>query len=224
MRNIANKFSARRFAYVVVVIFLVLAVFSIGFVVGSSDADKPDDALAPSVSNDFRVKFSNLGLQEGIFVVQAATEADANKSNASKIAAQAAAKEIAQTFGTAYGNANAIQAEKIWNSYIDGTIAYANAARAGDEAAKQQALTKIDDEFTKEFAYFLNQTTGMEEATIKMNLSEYAKTTTRTVDLGVAGSYEEQALELEQISVVSQGLFGSIADALVAKNPDAYKE
>lgn len=231
MEESSNKMhGAATIAAVVALVVGLAGGFGIGKVTNNSHNETKASAAAstPSASTkaaDLRSTLVKLGLEHMTLTDQAVDAALDGSANAS--ATGAALYENGTNIGAAVGSVYGKDAEttfnSVWKLHLDEFVKYAVASKGGDEAGKAAALDSINMNYTKPLAAYLAKANpNLPEATLEGALNDHVKMTAQMIDYHVQGKYTEEANQLKMANDHIEGLFSTLADAIVKQNPSKF--
>jgi hypothetical protein len=216
-----------------VVIGVVLLIVGLigGFgIAKASDNNNSNDTNTTVSANtkaaDLRTTLVTMGTEHMMYVDQAVDAALDGSPNADTVAK--ALYTNGTNIGAAVGGVYGKDAEKtfdsVWKLHLDEFVKYAVAAKTGDAAGKQAALSTIDSQYTKPLAQYLAKANpNLPEATLETALRDHVNMTAKMIDDHVAGNYAAEASELDMANMHISGLFSTLANAIVKQYPDKFQ-
>jgi hypothetical protein len=222
-------------AAIIAVVALVIGL-GVGFgVTKASDNSSKNDlqkqvttAQAPTASTkaaDLRSTLVKLGLEHMTLTdqaVDAALDGSAN-AGATGAALYANGTDIGAAVGSVYGKDAETTFNTVWKLHLDEFVKYAVAGKTGDEAGKAAALASINANYTKPLAAYLAKANpNLPEATLEGALNDHVLMTAKMIDFHVAGNYTEEAAELSMANDHIEGLFSTLAGAIVTQYPAKF--
>jgi hypothetical protein len=130
---------------------------------------------------------------------------------------------IGAAVGSVYGSSAQQTFDKVWQYHLDQFVAYAVADSKGDAAGKTAALNNIQTGYTVPLAQYLAKANpNLPEATLQTALSDHVAMTATMIDDHVQGNYAAEASELTMANTHIEGLFSTLAGAIVKQFPSKF--
>lgn len=216
-------------AVVAVVMLVVGGIAGFG-ITKASDNNKMTTAsssvpTSATKAADLRSDLVTLGLEHMTLTDQAVDATlDGNKNaTAFATALYSNGTDIGAAVGSIYGKDAETTFNSVWKLHLDQFVAYATAASKGDEAGKTAALNTIDSQYTKPLAQYLAKANpNLPEATLEGALRDHVAMTAKMIDYHVAGDYTNEAMELNMANKHMEGLFSTLAGAIVKQYPSKF--
>lgn len=211
-----------------VVVGLIIG-FAGGRIIGRSDDNMSKTAAsAPTTSTkaaDLRANLVTLGI-EHMQLTDHAVAATLDGSPAASEVAKALyanGNDIGAAVGSVYGKDAEQTFDSVWKLHLDQFVAYAVASSKGDDAGKKAALNAIQTGYTKPLAQYLAKANpNLPEATLESALGDHVQMTAQMIDDHVAGKYSDEQAELKMADQHLEGLFSTLASAIVKQYPDKF--
>ncbi len=206
----------------------------VGYSAGNMKQDDGDKSGSGSVSSTapktdtkaagLRVVLNNLEAQH-VDLASAATRAGFDGSPMFEASAGALAKntdDLSAAVASVYGEEAGTKFKEIWASHITFFVNYTVAAKAGDTAGMEKAVSDLNGYVTA-ISDLLGGATGIPKEAVAELVTEHVGLLKDTVDKhgagDYAGSYASQQAAREQITTkIADGLAG----AIVKQNPDKF--
>lgn len=215
------------------IIGLALIAAVIGLVIGytathSSDNSKIKTAQMPTSSTaaaNLRANLVTLGVEHMTLTDQAVDAALDNNTDASAVGAAlyANGNAIGTAVGSVYGQSAQTTFDSVWKLHLDQFVAYAEADAKGDSAGKTAALSAIQTGYTVPLAQYLAKANpNLPEATLQSALEDHVSMTAIMIDDHVQGNYTAEASELNMANTHIEGLFSTLANAIVKQYPGKF--
>ncbi len=188
----------------------------------SSVSSTPSSA---SKAADLRADLVTLGVEHMTLTNQAVDGAlDGSKTAAaSATALYANGNDIGAAVGSVYGTDAQTTFDSVWKLHLDEFVKYAVADSKGDTAGKQAALDAISSGYTKPLSQYLAKANpNLPEATLESVLGDHVSMTATMIDYHVAGKYTEEAAELKTANQHIEGIFSTLAGAIVKQYPAKF--
>ena len=199
------------------------------------------DALAKVIANRFPDKFTGVDLAysaagtlrvtlDRVLAEHAFLAAEVMRSGVSNDATYDAGKaavggnsaDLEALIAAAYNDAAGTAFRELWDSHISAYVAYIEASRAGDAAAKSAAIEQVD-RYVADLADFLaGANPNFDAAALETMFQQHAGHLVGQVDAFVAGDYDKT------YAIVREGyshMFGAgeaLATGLAAQMPDKF--
>lgn len=213
----------------------IVAGLIIGFAVGKAMNNNKtvnstgNNAAVSSTTKaaDLRANLVTLGLQHQTLTNAAVDAAlDGSKTaDASAAALYANGNDIGAAVGSVYGKDAETTFDAVWKVHLDQFVKYAVADSTGDTAGKQAALDTISTKYTKPLAAYLAKANpNLPEATLESVLSDHVQMTATMIDDHVQGKYADEQSELKQADQHIEGIFSTLAGAIVKQYPSKFAE
>jgi hypothetical protein len=177
----------------------------------------PGSATSPAV--DLRVSMNNL-MQEHVYLATMTTSAAAGGRRAEQTAAARALADNAAAIGTLlsalFGAPTGAQFGKIWSARDVALIGYASASTP---AAKQSALTKLNDVGVTQFSGFIHDSIGLAPGIARPAIEAQVAATITVIDDQRSRSLAGLGVDDRSANSSMGTLADLIAIATVAKHP-----
>jgi hypothetical protein len=149
---------------------------------------------------------------------------DGNKDvTALDTALYANGNDIGAAVGSVYGTAAQTTFDSVWKLHLDQFVAYAGADSKGDAAGKAAALSAINTGYTVPLAQYLAKANpNLPEQTLQNDLADHVAMTATMIDDHVQGNYTAEAAELNMANQHIQGIFSTLAGAIVKQYPAKF--
>lgn len=132
--------------------------------------------------------------------------------------------QIGAAVGSVYGKDAQNTFNTVWKLHLNDFVKYAVAAKSGDDAGKQAALADIDANYTKPLAQYLAKANpNLPEATVEGALRDHVNMTAEMIDDHVKGDYAAEAKMRDQGAQHLNGLFSTLANAIVKQKPNLVR-
>lgn len=202
----------------------------IGFgITKAADNNQPKQSTNVTTSAtkaaDLRSDLVTLGLEHMTLTDQAVDAALDGSPNASATAAAlySNGNDIGAAVGSVYGKSAETTFDGVWKTHLDDFVKYAVAGKQGDANAKAAALSDIDTNYTKPLAQYLAKANpNLPEATLEGALRDHVQMTAMMIDDHVGGDYTAEATELNMANKHMEGLFSTLAQAIVKQYPSKF--
>lgn len=175
---------------------------------------------------DLRSTLVKLGLEHMALTnqaVDAALDGSAN-AEATGAALYANGNDIGAAVGSVYGKEAETTFNSVWKLHLDEFVKYAVASKTGDTAGKAAALEAISTGYTKPLsAYLAKANPNLPEETLQGALNDHVMMTAQMIDYHVEGKYAEEAKELAMANDHIEGLFSTLAGAIVTQYPAKFE-
>lgn len=215
---------------------VAVAALVIGFAGGkamsnnsSSKTNSASQSAAPTASTkaaDLRSNLVRLGVQHQELTAKAVGSALGGSADAAAYgkALYANGNDIGAAVGSVYGKQAEATFDSVWKVHLDEFVNYAVAGSKGDKAAQKTALDNIQNNYTKPLAQYLAKANpNIDEATLESALKDHVQMTADMIDLHIAGKYTEEAAQLKSADQHIEGIFSSLANAIVKQYPDKFR-
>jgi hypothetical protein len=202
-----------------------LAGFGITKATDNTDTMVMAKPTAATKAADLRSDLVTLGLEHMTLTAQAvdATLDGSADATAYATALYANGNDIGSAVGSVYGKDAQTTFDSVWKLHLDQFVAYAGASAKGDEAGKQAALSTIDSQYTKPLAQYLAKANpNLPEATLESALRDHVQMTATMIDDHVSKDYTAEANELNMANKHMEGIFSTLANAIVAQYPNKF--
>ncbi len=221
--------SAKTTGIVIGVVMLVVGGLAGFGITKAADNNKTTtNNLAPTSATkaaDLRANLVTLGLEHMTLTDQAVDAALDGSPNASATAAALYSNgtDIGAAVGSVYGKDAETTFNTVWKLHLDDFVKYAVADKQGDATAKAAALADIDANYTKPLAQYLAKANpNLPEATLEGALRDHVQMTATMIDDHVQGNYTAEASELNMANMHMEGLFSTLASAIVTQYPSKF--
>lgn len=174
---------------------------------------------------DLRSNLVTLGVEHMTYTDQAVDAALDGSPNAtaSATALYSNGTDIGAAVGSVYGKSAETTFNSVWKLHLDDFVKYAVAGKSGDQAGKTAALNDIDANYTKPLAQYLAKANpNLPEATLESALRDHVQMTAQVIDYHVQGNYKAEANELNMANQHIEGLFSTLANAIVKQYPSKF--
>ncbi len=221
------------FAQVVVAALLALVIgVAGGYAVAngkSSDknAQQASTTSAASVDTkaaDLRVALNNLEAQH-VDLAAAATRAGFDGSPMFKASAGALdqnSRALSDAVASVYGKEAGDKFYDIWNSHIGFFVNYTVAAKKGDKAGMDKAVSDLNG-YVAAVSDLLGGATGLPKDAVASLVTEHVGLLKKAVDEHGAGNYEASyAAQQEARNQITGKIADTLAGAIVKQNPDKF--
>jgi len=185
-------------------------------------------AQAPTADTkaaDLRANLVTLGVEHMSLTDQAVNGALDSSPNATQTAAAlySNGNAIGAAVGSVYGTSAQATFDSVWKLHLDQFVAYAVADSKHDETGKAAALSAIETGYTKPLAQYLAKANPyIDEAALESALSDHVNMTAQMIDSHVQGNYAQEASELTAANQHIEGIFSTLASAIVKQNPTKF--
>ncbi len=206
----------------------------VGLVIGFAgfriaDNKKTVTAVAPTSATkaaDLRSDLVTLGVEHMILTDQAVNAALDGTPNAAAVGAALYSNgtDIGAAVGSVYGKDAETTFNTVWKLHLDQFVAYAVADSKHDEAGKTAALDAIAAGYTKPLSQYLAKANpNLPEATLEAVLGDHVAMTAVMIDDHVQGKYADEATELNMANKHIEGIFSTLAGAIVKQYPAKFQ-
>jgi len=215
-----------------IVALVVGALVSFGITKAVDNKDTKDSSTTTTSSDsgakasDLRANLVTLGVEHMTLTDQAVDAALDGSADATAVgqALYSNGTDIGAAVGSVYGKDAESTFNSVWKLHLDQFVAYAVAGSKGDTAGQQAALASIDTNYTKPLAQYLAKANpNLPEATLQTALSDHVSMTAKMIDLHIAKDYTGEQKQLNQANTHIEGLFSTLAGAIVKQYPDKFK-
>jgi hypothetical protein len=192
----------------------------------NSNSNSSSTVTANTKAADLRSTLVTMGTEHMIYTDQAVDAALDGSPNAKAAGAALYTNgtNIGAAVGSVYGKSAETTFNSVWKLHLDEFVKYALAAKSGDAAGKQAALSTIDSQYTKPLAQYLAKANpNLPETTLETALRDHVNMTAKMIDDHVAGDYTAEATELDMANMHISGLFSTLANAIVKQYPDKFR-
>lgn len=174
---------------------------------------------------DLRANLVTLGVEHMDLTDSAIAAALDGTPNAKAIADQLFANgdQIGAAVGSVYGADAQNTFNTVWKLHLNDFVKYAVASKGGNETAKSAALADIDTNYTKPLAQYLAKANpNLPEAALEGSLRDHVNMTAIMIDDHVKGDYVGEATMRDQGAQHLNGLFSTLAGAIVTQYPSKF--
>jgi hypothetical protein len=220
---------------------LVLAVLGVTACGGNDDGDsasgqagastmeaggEPMHAATTTAASDLRSTLETLLGEHAVLAMTATQKGLAGDPDFEAVAAALDANGVAlsEAIGSVYGDEAAEQfldGPSLWRDHISFFVDYTVGLAEKDKAAQREAVENLTG-YTGAFSGFLAGATGLPQAALQESTAEHVVQLKGQIDAYAAGDYEE-AYRLFREAYAHMVMTGAtLADAIVAQNPDAF--
>lgn len=219
-------------ALAAIIIALVLGVGG-GYMVGAANKDgqkKNGRAASQSVpavdtkAADLRVALNSLEAQH-VDLAAAATRAGFDGSPmfaASAGALDKNSRALSEAVASVYGKEAGDKFYEIWNSHIGFFVDYTTAAKQGDKAGMDKAVSNLNG-YVAAISDLLSGATGLPKEAVASLVSEHVGLLKKAVDQHGAGNYAASyAAQQEARDQITNEIADTLAGAIVKQNPDKF--
>ena len=215
---------------------LVVAMLIVGLVIGgligygsgnSTGKDKGVETVSAKTDTkaaNLRVVMNNLNAEHAN-LASAATRAGFDGDPMFKASAEQLDKnsvEISKAVGSVYGKEAEAKFLEIWRSHITFFVNYTVAAKAGDMAGMEKAVSDLNG-YVSAVSDLLGGATGLPKEAVASLISEHVGLLKSAVDKHAAGdyagSYEAEKATRDQITTK---VADTLAGAIVKQSPDKF--
>ena len=223
-----NSNQSGNIAFIAVAVVIGLVVGFAGGRVMNNHKNNNASSVPTSATKaaDLRSSLVTLGLQHMALTNTAVDAAlDGSKTaDASGAALYANGNDIGAAVGSVYGKAAETTFDGVWKLHLDQFVNYAVASSKGDDAAKKAALDTISTGYTKPLAQYLAKANpNLPEATLESVLDDHVQMTAAMIDDHVAGKYADEQSELKMANQHIEGIFSTLAGAIVKQYPAKFQ-
>ena len=222
-----------KISMVAIIIAVVMLVIGLGAGYGVAKAADNNNTTAASSQRptsatkaaDLRSSLVKLGLEHMTLTDQAVDAALDGSPNADATAAALYknGNDIGAAVGSVYGKSAETTFDGVWKTHLDDFVKYAVADKSGDAAGKSAALDDISANYTKPLAQYLAKANpNLPEATLEGALNDHVQMTATMIDDHVKGDYAAEASELSMANDHIEGLFSTLANAIVKQYPSKF--
>lgn len=215
-------------ATVIGIVMLVIGGL-IGFgITKAADHKTTTTASAPSAATkagDLRANLVTLGVEHMTYTDQAIDAALDGSPNATAAgtALYTNGTDIGAAVGSVYGTSAQTTFNTVWKLHLDDFVKYAVADKQGNASAKAAALADIDANYTKPLAQYLAKANpNLPESDLESALRDHVNMTAQMIDYHVQGNYTAEANELTMANQHIEGLFSTLANAIVQQYPSKF--
>jgi hypothetical protein len=212
---------------------LIAVALIVGLVIGYAvsrvaDNTKVKNAQAPTSATaaaDLRANLVTLGVEHMSLTDQAVDAALDGSPDAAATGAAlyANGNDIGAAVGSVYGTSAQTTFDAVWKLHLDQFVAYAVADKEGNAAAKTAALSAIQTGYTVPLAQYLAKANpNLPEGALQTALSDHVAMTAQVIDDHVQGKYSDEAAELTQANQHIEGIFSTLAGAIVKQYPSKF--
>ncbi len=190
----------------------------------SNASQQSTAARTDTKAADLRVALNSLEAQH-VDLASAATRAGFDGSPMFKASAGALDENsvaLSKAVGSVYGEEAEARFLEIWRSHINFFVNYTVAAKAGDKAGMDKAVSDLNG-YVSAISDLLGGATGLPKEAVAELVSEHVGLLKTAVDKhgagDYAGSYEAQQQARDQITTK---IADTLAGAIVKQNPDKF--
>ena len=216
-------------AIVTVVIGLVLG-GAIGYATGQNKEDDHNDTQQSSIvttdnkAAGLRVVLNNLEAQH-VDLASAATRAGFDGSpmfEASAAALDNNSVALSKAVGSVYGAEAEAKFLEIWRSHITFFVNYTVAAKGGDQAGMDKAVSDLNG-YVSAISDLLGGATGLPKEAVASLVTEHVSLLKNAVDKHGAGDYAgSYAAQQEARDQITTKIADTLAGAIVKQSPDKF--
>ena len=131
-------------------------------------------------------------------------------------------RDIASAVGSVYGDEAGKKFYDIWNSHIGFFVDYTKAAKAGDKAGMDKAVTNLNGYVDAISTFFSGANPNLPKEAVAQLITEHVGLLKAAVDTygagDIAGSFAKEREARTQIGTIANTLSG----AIVKQNPDKF--
>lgn len=232
--NGSNK--AKSTAVVVAILALVVG-GGVGYLLGNSGSSDDtatttstqtnSETAAPTTDTaaaDLRVALNNLET-EHVSLAAAATRAGFDGDPSFPAAAAAVDKnsnEVADAIGSIYGDEARARFYEIWASHVGFFVDYTVAAKAGDTAGMEKAVTNLNG-YVEAISTFLSEANpNLPKDAVAQLFTEHVGLLKDTVDNHGAGDFAASYASEDETRTQVTTIADALAVAVVKQNPDKF--
>lgn len=190
-----------------------------------SDMNGSSAGAVSSKAADLRANLVTMGVEHMIYTDQAVDAALDGSPNASALAdaLYANGNDIGAAVGSVYGKEAETTFNSVWKLHLDEFVKYAVASKSNDAAGKTAALNAIDTGYTKPLSQYLAKANpNLPEKTLYEALAGHVSMTAQMIDDHTKGDYKAEAAELKMANDHINGLFSTLANAIVKQYPEKF--
>jgi hypothetical protein len=134
-------------------------------------------------------------------------------------------EDLTAAITSVYGEEAGQQFEEMWSEHIGYFVDYVEAANAGDEEAKEQALTALDG-YRADFSEFLDTATdgGLEAEATAEGLQMHVNQLTGSFDSYVEGDFDAAYNQMREAYAHMYGVGKGLSGAIVDQNPEMFED
>lgn len=201
----------------------------IGYASGNSMNKSNENQSQAQVSTDtkaagLRVVLNNLEAQH-VDLASAATRAGFDGSPMFEASAGALDKNsvaLSQAIGSVYGADAEAKFLEIWRSHITFFVNYTVAAKGGDQAGMDKAVSDLNG-YVSAISDLLGGATGLPKEAVASLVTEHVGLLKSAVDMHGAGDYAgSYAAQQEARDQITTKIADTLAGAIVKQNPDKF--
>jgi hypothetical protein len=126
--------------------------------------------------------------------------------------------DIGAYLGTLYGQDAQDQFNEIWTAHIGYFVDYTKAVAAKDDAAKADAMDKLDNDYTPKFTDFIVGATGLPQDAVSKLVSEHVTTTEAAIDAQASGDWAKAYAAVRTAFAHMSMIGDALAPAIATKN------
>ena len=212
---------------------VVVVAVIVSLVIGYAGARLADNNKIKAAQNptsttsaaDLRANLVTLGVEHMSLTDQAVDAALDGSPNAASTGAAlyANGNDIGKAVGSVYGTSAQTTFDAVWKLHLDQFVNYAVADSKGDAAGKTTALNAIQTGYTVPLAQYLAKANpNLPEGALQTDLSDHVAMTAQMIDDHVQGKYADEAAELTQANQHIEGIFSTLAGAIVKQYPSKF--
>jgi hypothetical protein len=224
----SNKGAAMAIGVVLLIIGLAVG-FGVTKAMDNNKIKKANDAAntpnSATAAADLRANLVTLGVEHMTYTDQAIDAALDGSPNASQSAAAlyANGNDIGAAVGSVYGTSAQNTFDAVWKIHLDDFVKYAVADKEGNSAAAQAALADINTSYTIPLSQYLAKANpNLPENVLQSSLTDHVNMTATMIDDHVKGNYAAEATELGMANQHIEGLFSTLAGAIVKQYPSKF--
>lgn len=215
-----------------VVIALVIGLAG-GVAVGNSNKNNDNKSQqtnsAPATNTkaaDLRVTLNSLEAQH-VDLASAATRAGFDGSPMFPASAKALddnSRALSDSITSIYGKEAGDKFYEIWKSHIGFFVDYTKAAKAGDQAGMDKAVSNLNG-YVSAISDLLGGATGLPKEAVASLITEHVGLLKKAVDQYGAGDYAgSYAAQQEARDQITNKIANTLSDAIVKQNPDKFQD
>lgn len=219
---------------VAAIIVVIVAVAGIGYVILGKKPAASTTTSTASASNlntakasDLRANLVTLGVEHMTLTNKAVDDAldGAKSASASGAALYQNGNDIGAAVGSVYGADAEKTFDSVWKLHLDQFVNYAVAGSKGDASGKKAALDAIETGYTKPLSQYLAKANpNLPEATLESVLGDHVQMTAMMIDDHIKGDYTAEQKELNGANKHIEGIFSTLAGAIVKQYPAKFQD
>ncbi len=228
--------SAKSTAMIVAIVALLIG-GGAGFALGSGNEDKGSNGgtktntssqspVTDTKAANLRVALNSLEAQH-VDLASAATRAGFDGSPMFPAAGQALDNNsvaLSKAVGSVYGPEAEARFLEIWRSHITFFVNYTVAAKGGDKAGMDKAVSDLNG-YVEAISDLLGGATGLPKAAVASLVTEHVGLLKNAVDKHGAGDYAASyAAQQEARDQITGKIADTLAGAIVKQSPDKFKD